>query len=152
MKSNTLNIENKGNLCYITFPKLSATNTVRHIFSTRMGGVSGGQYSSMNLSFNNGDERQNVEENYRILCSAVGIDTENLVLTVPAGHSNEFGDFLKFEALTLFPYDKNLIDLNMLSAEEKAQINDYHAQVRARLTPHLNDEEQAWLNARTEAI
>lgn len=81
MKSNTLNIESKGSLCFITFPKLSATNTVRHIFSTRMGGVSGGQYSSMNLSFNNGDERENVEENYRILCSAVGIDTENLVLT-----------------------------------------------------------------------
>ena len=81
-----------------------------------------------------------------------GIRTENLVLTVPAGHSDEFGDFLKFEALTLFPYDKNLIDHAMLSDEEKAQINDYHAQVRARLTPHLNAEEQAWLNARTEAI
>ena len=69
MKSNTLNIENKGNLSFITFPKLSATNTVRHIFSTRMGGVSGGQYSSMNLSFNNGDPRENVEKNYEIIHS-----------------------------------------------------------------------------------
>lgn len=81
-----------------------------------------------------------------------GIRTENLVLTVPAGHSEEFGDFLKFEALTLFPYDKNLIDLSMLSAEEVAQVNAYHAEVRARLTPYLNADEQAWLNARTEAI
>ena len=81
-----------------------------------------------------------------------GIRTENLVLTVPAGHSEEFGDFLKFETLTLFPYDKNLIDLTMLSAEEVAQVNAYHAEVRSRLTPYLNEEEQAWLNARTEAI
>ena len=81
-----------------------------------------------------------------------GIRTENLVLIVPAGHSEEFGDFLKFEALTLFPYDKNLIDLSMLSAEEVAQVNAYHAEVRARLTPYLNADEQAWLNARTEAI
>lgn len=81
-----------------------------------------------------------------------GIRTENLVLTVPVGHSEEFGDFLKFETLTLFPYDKNLIDLTMLSAEEVAQVNAYHAEVRSRLTPYLNEEEQAWLNARTEAI
>ena len=81
MKSNTLNIEKNGGLVYITFPKLLKTNTVRHVFSTRLGGVSDGQYSSMNLSFNNGDKRENVEKNYEILCSAVGIDTENLVLT-----------------------------------------------------------------------
>ena len=81
-----------------------------------------------------------------------GIRTENLVLTVPAGHSDEFGDFLKFEALTLFPYDKNLIDLSMLSEVEKAQVNAYHEEVRTRLTPYLNAEEQAWLMARTEKI
>ena len=81
-----------------------------------------------------------------------GIRTENLVLTVPAGHSDEFGDFLQFEALTLFPYDKNLLDLSMLSEVEKAQVNAYHAVVRERLTPYLNAEEQAWLNARTEKI
>ena len=81
-----------------------------------------------------------------------GIRTENLVLTVPAGHSEEFGDFLKFEALTLFPYDRNLIDLSMLSEVEKAQVNAYHDEVRTRLTPYLNEEEQAWLNARTEKI
>ena len=81
-----------------------------------------------------------------------GIRTENLVLTIPAGHSEEFGDFLKFETLTLFPYDVKLIDLSMLSDVEKAQVNAYHAKVRRRLTPYLNDEEQAWLNARTKEI
>lgn len=81
-----------------------------------------------------------------------GIRTENLVLTVPAGKSEEFGEFLKFESLTLFPYDNNLIDVAMLSPEEVAQVNAYHAEVRSRLTPYLNAEEQAWLEARTKAI
>lgn len=81
-----------------------------------------------------------------------GIRTENLVLTVPAGHSEEFGDFLKFETLTLFPYDTHLIDLSMLSREEIEQVNAYHDEVRNRLTPYLNEEEQAWLNKRTAKI
>ena len=81
-----------------------------------------------------------------------GIRTENLVLTIPAGHSEEFGDFLKFETLTLFPYDTNLIDLSMLSREELEQVNAYHDEVRNRLTPYLNEEEQAWLNKRTAKI
>lgn len=81
-----------------------------------------------------------------------GIRTENLVLTVLAGHSEEFGDFLKFETLTLFPYDTNLIDLSMLSREEIEQVNAYHDEVRNRLTPYLNEEEQAWLNKRTAKI
>ena len=74
------------------------------------------------------------------------------MLTVPAGHSEEFGDFLKFETLTLFPYDTNLIDLSMLSREEIEQVNAYHDEVRNRLTPYLNEEEQAWLNKRTAKI
>ncbi len=81
MKSNTLDIIQKGNLKYIQFPKLSQTGIVRHIFSTRLGGVSTGECSSMNMSFNRNDKRENVLENYRILCGAVGIDTDNLVLS-----------------------------------------------------------------------
>lgn len=81
MQSNTLKINKKDKLIFITFPKLKATGIVNHTFSTRLGGVSGGEYSSMNLSFNRGDKRENVVENYRILCSAVGIDTKNLVLS-----------------------------------------------------------------------
>lgn len=81
-----------------------------------------------------------------------GIRTENLVLTVPAGTSEEFGDFLQFETLTLFPYDINLIDTAMLSNEEIAQVNAYHKEVRTRLMPHLNESEIAWLEARTREI
>ena len=81
MKSNNLNINKKDELVYITFPKLEACKVVRHTFSTRMGGVSKGQYATMNTSFSGGDDFVAVEENYRRLCGAVGIDVTNLVLS-----------------------------------------------------------------------
>jgi Xaa-Pro aminopeptidase len=80
-----------------------------------------------------------------------GIRCENLVLTVPA-FSTEFGEFYKFETLTLFPFDLNLFDTTIMSDEEIAWINDYHTMVRTRLTPHLNAEQAAWLEAKTAEL
>ena len=76
-----------------------------------------------------------------------GIRTENLLLCVEGPKTEQFGDFLKFETLTLFPYDRRLIDKSMLSPEEVKQVNDYHAMVLSRLTPYLQPEELAWLTA-----
>ena len=81
MKSSSLNINVSGNLVYITFPRLENIGVVRHVFSTRKGGVSSGQYTSMNLGFLNGDERENVQKNYERLCGEVGIDVSHLVLS-----------------------------------------------------------------------
>ena len=50
---------------YLTFPLLEGTGMVRHLFSTRLGGVSRGEFSSMNLSFTRGDDENCVRENYR---------------------------------------------------------------------------------------
>lgn len=80
-----------------------------------------------------------------------GIRCENLVLTVPA-FNTEFGEFLKFETLTLFPFDLNLFDTTIMSDEEIAWVNDYHTMVRERLTPHLNTEEAAWLEKKTAKL
>ena len=77
-----------------------------------------------------------------------GIRCENLVLTVPA-FSTEFGRFLKFETLTLFPFDRKLFDLTMMTPDEIRWVNEYHATVYARLAPHLTAEEQQWLRERT---
>ena len=81
MTSNTVNVKHSGDLQYITFPKLSAAPGVRHVFSTRLGGVSGAPYGEMNLSFRNGDSRENVLENYRRICAVAGIDPSHLVLS-----------------------------------------------------------------------
>ena len=81
MKSSTLNIYDKEGVTYITFPKLQKCGAVRHLFSTRLGGVSTGQYAAMNLSLSGGDKKENVLENYKRLCACAGIDINHLVLS-----------------------------------------------------------------------
>jgi len=81
IKSQNLTLLKKDDLEYIQFPKLCASGCVKHTFSTRHGGVSKGDFASMNLSFNRGDKRESVLKNYEILCNAVKINTKNLVLS-----------------------------------------------------------------------
>ena len=81
-----------------------------------------------------------------------GIRTENLHLCVPACSNEEWGEFYKFESLTLFPYDTTLMDMDMLSREEVKQINDYHAMVCERLRPLLSADETQWLEQKCKSI
>lgn len=81
-----------------------------------------------------------------------GIRTENLLLCVPACSNEEWGEFYKFESLTLFPYDTTLMDMDMLSREEVKQINDYHAMVCERLRPLLSADEVQWLEQKCKSI
>ncbi len=80
-----------------------------------------------------------------------GIRLENLIVTVPAMQT-EFGQFLKFDTMTLFPFDRTLMDTSIMTDSEIAWINNYHAEVRRRLTPLLSPEEAEWLKAKTEPI
>ncbi len=80
-----------------------------------------------------------------------GIRCENLVLTIPAMHT-EFGQFYRFETLTLFPFDLALFDTSIMSDSEIEWLNTYHTTVRNRLTPHLSPAEQQWLNAKTAPL
>ena len=66
---------------YLRFPALEETGLVIHGFSTRLGGASHGCYSSMNLSFTRGDDRSAVEENYRRMAAALGVEPESMTLT-----------------------------------------------------------------------
>jgi len=80
-----------------------------------------------------------------------GVRIENLAMNVEAG-SSEFGDFLKFETLTLCPIDTRCLEPSLLTQEEKQWFNAYHTEVRERLSPMLSGEALAWLNTRTVAI
>ncbi|MGE1175919.1 aminopeptidase P family protein [Pseudomonas sp. BW7P1] len=80
-----------------------------------------------------------------------GVRIENLAMNVEAG-SSEFGDFLKFETLTLCPIDTRCLEPSLLTQEEKQWFNAYHTEVRERLSPLLSGEALAWLNTRTAAI
>jgi Xaa-Pro aminopeptidase len=80
-----------------------------------------------------------------------GIRIENLVLS-RSGETTEFGEFLRFETLTLCPIDTRCLDLALLRPDEASWLNDYHATVRERLAPYLDGASRAWLDARTREI
>lgn len=80
-----------------------------------------------------------------------GIRCENLVLCVPA-MTTEFGEFLKFETLTLFPFDLRLFETEIMTDEEISWLNNYHAEVRRRLLPLLSADRQAWLIEKTQPL
>lgn len=87
-----------------------------------------------------------------------GVRIENLVLAVPAkfdgavAGKGEFGEFLEFETLTLCPIDTRCIDFDLLRGDERAWLNAYHAEVRARLSPLVTGDAAAWLAERTKAV
>ena len=78
------------------------------------------------------------------LAGKFGARIENTLLIVPYKET-EFGKFLQFESLTLCPIDKAPILVDMLLPEEIAWLNDYHQHVFDTLSPHLSDDETAWL-------
>ncbi len=80
-----------------------------------------------------------------------GIRIENLVHIVPAMQT-EFGQFLQFETVTLFPIDKNLIAIEMLNETEKNWLNAYHQKVFVNVSPSLNESEKIWLENKCSAI
>lgn len=66
---------------YVAFPMFEAYPEIICGFSTRLGGVSRGCFSSMNLGFRRGDAEERVFENYRLLCHSMGIEPEQLIFT-----------------------------------------------------------------------
>ena len=80
-----------------------------------------------------------------------GVRIENLAMNQDAG-SSEFGDFLKFETLTLCPIDTRCLLVEKLTAEEREWLNAYHRQVLERVGPLVEGAALAWLQARTAAV
>ncbi|AIF48437.1 aminopeptidase P family protein [Dyella japonica] len=73
-----------------------------------------------------------------------GIRHENLAVVIEADKT-EFGEFYAFETLTLCPFDRRALEPGLLNPEERAWLDDYHATVRAALSPLLEDADLAWL-------
>lgn len=70
-----------GKVLLLRYPLLEDTGLVEHCFTTRIGGVSEGIFSSMNLSFTRGDEKEAVETNFRRLAEALSVDYGRFVLS-----------------------------------------------------------------------
>lgn len=80
-----------------------------------------------------------------------GIRIENLVANTVAGRS-EFGEFLRFETLTLCPIDVRCINVPSLQDDERQWLDDYHKEVRRRLSPHVHGAAREWLLRHTEPL
>ena len=86
-KINQMNYHEKNGVGWLTFPALEQYPGLLHAFSTREGGVSTGEFRSMNLGFRRGDPDENVLENYRRFCAAVGFPPQKLVASSQDHHT-----------------------------------------------------------------
>ena len=80
-----------------------------------------------------------------------GIRIENLVLTVK-DEINEFNEFYAFETLTLAPIDTSLVKKELLEQAHIDWLNNYHAIVYEKLSPHLNEDEKVFLKKMIASI
>ena len=83
-----VNINQKNRVCYLTFPALEQTGMVSHAFSTRIGGVSEGIFSTMNFGFTRGDNPAHVLENYQRMANVLDVDMEKMVLSYQTHTTN----------------------------------------------------------------
>lgn len=85
--SNVMKLNNVNSVPYLTYNSLSEIDFINHAFSTRLGGVSTDEFTSMNLAFNRGDIPENVTENYKRFCKSAGFDYESLTASSQDHHT-----------------------------------------------------------------
>lgn len=79
MQQNAVIVEEDGaRLEYLTFPLLEQLGIVKHLFTTRLGGVSRGEFASMSLSFTRGDREEDVRANYRRIAKVMGCEPDDM--------------------------------------------------------------------------
>ena len=85
--ANVMKLINVNSVPYLTYNSLSEIDFINHAFSTRLGGVSTDEFTSMNLAFNRGDSPENVTENYKRFCKSAGFDYESLTASSQDHHT-----------------------------------------------------------------
>lgn len=108
--------EEKG-LVYLTFPSFTQTGIVSHLFTTRMGGVSKGIFSSLNLSFTRGDEEEAVRENYRRVAAVLGCEAEDFVCSDQT-HTTNIRKVTRTDCGKGVVYPKDYQDIDGLVTDE----------------------------------
>ncbi len=117
------------------------------------------------LNVHEGPQSIRAEQNPEVICAGMvmsnepaiyrkgeyGIRIEN-VIVCEEFTENDFGKFLKFKTLTLFPIDTTSIIVEKLSVSQRQWINKYHARVYDSLATYLTYDEKMWLAQRTKEI
>ena len=85
--SKTMTLNNADSVPYLTYNSLSEIKFINHAFTTRLGGVSEGEFTSMNTAFNRNDDPNRVTENYKRICGSAGFEFESLVASAQDHHT-----------------------------------------------------------------
>lgn len=110
-----------GSLDYLTFPILSETGIVSHLFSTRNGGVSEGVYSTLNFSFSRGDNPEHVLENYKRIAAIFGKHIEDIV-TSDQTHTTNIRRVTRADAGKGITRERDYHDIDGLLTNERGLI------------------------------
>lgn len=111
-------IEEKNGFIYLTFPSFTKTKAVKHLFSTRMGGVSQGIFSTLNLSFTRGDDPEAVRENYRRVAEVLGCEEGDFVCSDQT-HTVNIRNVTKEDRGKGVTRDKDYTDVDGLLTKEE---------------------------------
>ena len=83
---------------------------------------------------------------------AFGIRIENLVVVQTAPAMGDNRDMLDFETITWVPIDRSLIDVDLLTLQERNWLNTYHASVAEKVADRLSDTARTWFISATQEL
>ncbi len=87
-ESKVMNLNNIESTPFLTYKEFEKISFINHCFSTRLGGVSSGEFESLNLSFGRGDSDENVIANYKLICKSANLDFDTLVASAQVHEDN----------------------------------------------------------------
>lgn len=117
-KENSIELKENSGIPYLSYPILEKTGLVHHGFSTRMGGVSQGDFSTMNFSVSRGDSEEAVLENYRRIAKAMELNFDGLVASSQT-HTTNIRKVTGEDALKGILKEQDYDDIDGLMTDEK---------------------------------
>lgn len=102
----------------LKFPLLESLSGVEHLFTTKEGGVSKGDFATMNISFTRGDDKEAVLENYRRIASLFDVELSNIVVSHQT-HTTNVRRVTRADGGKGVVYDRDYEDVDGLITNEK---------------------------------
>lgn len=106
---------------YLTFPELDKTDIIQHMFTTRLGGVSNGDFATLNFSFTRGDNAACVLENYGRAGAVFGV-TPDAFVTTDQTHTTNIRVVSKADGGKGVLFPRDYTDIDGLITDEKGLV------------------------------
>lgn len=122
-----IQLEDGSDFPMLVYPMLEKQDWINHCFTTRMGGVSQGIFSTLNLSFTRGDKQEAVEKNFQRLAEAMGVEYEKFVFSDQT-HTNNVKKITNQDAGNGLIREKNFFDVDgMITNEPGLVLSTFYA-------------------------